>query len=591
MKCPRSKTVCALIGLLSVISCADSCSGKINTMCEKSNEDSPRSDQPHIITIIADDLGWNDVSFHGHDQIPTPNIDALAANGVILNRYYVQPTCTPSRTAFLTGRYPLRAGMQGIPLTTGERWGIPVDIPLFPGHLRNLGYTTRLLGKWHLGYYTVDHVPTQRGFDSFVGYYNGYIKYFDHTIRQDETNETGYDLHRDDRQKLTIERNKDYFTDFLTEEVEDVIKSHDVSKPLYLQIAHLAPHSGEPEEPLEVWNVTEVNLTLGYIKDINRRKFAGMVTRLDNSVGRTIKALKNAGMLENSIVIFTTDNGAQTEGLHVNYGSNYPLRGLKFSMFDGGVRGVGCIYSPLIVNSSRVSNELMHITDWMPTLYSAAGGDVKVLGELDGVDQWPTLKYGLKSPRTSLLLHVDEKFKVAGAVMGKFKFLQGNQINYTDFYGDIGDGDNYPPYSAASVVSSAAGQAISQISESVATPQQIISLRLKTKISCPPFQEYVNCTSRCLFDLSVDPCETVNLSEQHPKIVELMESYIEKYQDVLVQQSSGLYDRTSSPAKFNGAWMPWIKFNHNDESASLLEVPQTSSAGDIIMNLRSIRQL
>ncbi|XP_046733770.1 arylsulfatase B-like [Diprion similis] len=585
MKCPRAKTICALIGLLSMTYSADSFSPKTNKTSDNLNGDSPRTNRPHIITIIADDLGWNDVSFHGHDQIPTPNIDALATNGVILNRYYVLPTCTPSRTAFLTGRYPLRTGMQGFPLTAGERWGIPVDTPLFPGHLRNLGYTTRLVGKWHVGYYTPDHVPTQRGFDSFVGYYNGYIKYFDHTIRQEATNETGYDLHRDDRQNLTIERNQDYFTDFVTEEVEDVIKHHDVSKPLYLQVAHLAAHSGEPDDPLEVWNMTEVNLTLGYIKDINRRKFAGMVTRLDYSVGRTIKALKNAGMLENSIVIFTTDNGAQTEGLHENYGSNYPLRGLKFSMFDGGVRGVGCIYSPLIANSSRVSNELMHITDWMPTLYSAAGGDVKVLGEIDGVDQWPTLKYGLKSPRTSLVLNVDEKLEIAGAVMGKFKFLKGNQTMYPEFYGDSGDGDDYPPYCAASVISSAAGQAISQISESVATPQQIISLRSQAKISCPPFQRYVNCTNRCLFDLSVDPCETVDLSEQNPTKVEIMEKYMEKYEKLVVPQSTALYDRTSTPAKFGGVWMPWLKFNHNDETTLFLEALQISYTGDVVMNL------
>ncbi|XP_048514445.1 arylsulfatase B-like [Athalia rosae] len=514
---------------------------------------------PHVIVIIADDLGWNDVSFHGSNQIPTPNIDALVANGIALNRHYVQPTCTPSRTAFLTGRYPIRSGMQGIPLMAGERWGIPLGTPLLPRHLKNLGYTTRLVGKWHVGYYSVDHTPCHRGFDSFLGYYSTFIKYFDHTMRQN--NDTGYDLHRDSRNTSEVVRSRKYFTDIVTEEVENIIGHHDVENPLYLQIAHLAPHMGEPEDRVEVHDINEVNAKFGYIKDMTRRKYAGMVARLDFSVGRTVRALKNRGMLENSIILFTADNGAQTLGLYDRYGSNYPLRGFKSSLFDGGVRSSACIYSPLLKNVPRVSNELMHITDWLPTIYSVAGGNVTDLGEIDGVNQWPALRDGSASPRNSLLLTINEVSKVAGGIFGKFKLLKGHNSQYPDFYGNISVTDDVPSYDPTSVLNSDAGRAIAGISNAFVTSQKIIELRNRATISCPAFDQFVRCTNKCLFDMINDPCETVDISAKHPKIVERMENDLRRYNAVLMPQSKSEFDPASSPRNFGGVWLPWVRSN------------------------------
>lgn len=186
--------------------------------------------------------------------------------------------------------------------------------------------------------------------------------------------------------------------------------------------------------------------------------FSGVVTAMDESVGRMIKALGQSSMLENSIIVFISDNGAQTEGLLENYGSNYPLRGvmkgyiwyfvfcikifrhlsrciynylfqylffqLKFTLFEGGIRGVACVYSRLIQNSSRISNELMHITDWLPTFYSAAGGNLENLEEnMDGVDQWDTIVSGKESKRESVLLNIDEVEDVSSALIGKYKLI------------------------------------------------------------------------------------------------------------------------------------------------------------------------
>ncbi|KAH7985646.1 hypothetical protein HPB52_025495 [Rhipicephalus sanguineus] len=136
--------------------------------------------------------GWDDVSFHGSSQIPTSNLDALAADGVILNALYAMPACTPSRSALMSGRYPIRTGTQGVPLEVGQPWGLPQDVPILPEHLRKLGYETHLVGKWHLGAHKTSLTPTYRGFDSFYGFHYGEEDYYTHC--QTYLNYTGLDF-------------------------------------------------------------------------------------------------------------------------------------------------------------------------------------------------------------------------------------------------------------------------------------------------------------------------------------------------------------------------------------------------------------
>ncbi|KAM7296264.1 arylsulfatase B [Ixodes scapularis] len=126
--------------------------------------------------------GWADVSFRGDPQIPTPNLDVLASQGIILNNYYVQPLCAPSRGALMSGLYPIHTGLQHLVPNPGEPWGLPTNLTIMPEYLKNLGYATHMIGKWHLGYYKESYTPTRRGFDSFYGYLNGGEDYYDHTI-------------------------------------------------------------------------------------------------------------------------------------------------------------------------------------------------------------------------------------------------------------------------------------------------------------------------------------------------------------------------------------------------------------------------
>ncbi|KAK2575488.1 hypothetical protein KPH14_011215 [Odynerus spinipes] len=521
------------------------------------------SSRPHIVVIIADDLGWNDVSFHGADQIPTPNIDALAYNGVILQRHYVLPTCTPSRTAFLTGRYPIREGMQSFPLRTGEQRAIPKERKLLPEYLKDLGYSTHLVGKWHVGYYAPQYTPTKRGFDTFFGYYNGYVDYLNHTVSEDPESHAhiGNDLHRDKLEKLSPEFATGYLTDLITEEAEKTISMHNPARPLYLQVAHLAAHAtGIDGEELQVRDSDDLNLTFGYIKDIKRRAYAGVVAALDESVGRIADALRKADMLKNSIILFMSDNGAQTEGLLQNYGSNYPLRGLKFTMYEGGVRGVACIYSPLIRKTSTVSDQLIHITDWLPTLYSAARGNARRLKNLDGVDQWDAIRSGKSSIRDRLLVNIDDDVGEESAIIGRYKLVKRTNTNYGNFYGDDGEDDSYPKYEPSDVRSSLAASAISTVSSGWLREGKITKLRRSSKVSCQRSTHFANCTeSCCLFDIYADPCETVDISALYPKIVADLRNYVNGYRKVVVNQTNYSVEPASYPENFDGTWMPWLK--------------------------------
>jgi arylsulfatase B len=155
-----------------------------------------------------------------------------------------------------------------------------------------------------------------------------------------------------------------------------------------------------------------------------------MVSKLDDSVGAVFEALDSKNMLQNTIVVFLSDNGAPTVGLFHNWGSNYPLRGIKDTLFEGGIRTVACIWSPLLVQSSRVSTDLIHITDWLPTLFTAVGGDLGVLDlEIDGIDQWSSLVYDLPSARNDIPLNIDEKTRNAALRFSNWKLIIGRKFN------------------------------------------------------------------------------------------------------------------------------------------------------------------
>ncbi|XP_003696648.1 arylsulfatase B-like [Apis florea] len=512
---------------------------------------------PHIIVFMADDLGWNDVGFHGSNQIPTPNIDALAYNGIILNRHYVLPSSTPSRIAFFTGLYPIRIGMQGDGIRGGEPRGLPLHIKILPEHLRGLGYTTKLIGKWHMGYHTPQYTPLHRGFDTFFGFYNSHITYYDYEYSNQ--NMTGYDMHRGDDPAHGIKR--EYVTDLFTKEAIKIIENHELPRPLYLQISHLAVHA-----PIEQPDDSSSDEII-QIREPNRRKYAKMVSKLDESVGRIVHALGEKGMLRDSLILFLTDNGAASIGRYRNYGSNYPLRGTKYTLYEGGVRGVAALWSSRLEKAARVFKKLIHITDWLPTLYSAAGGDLKDLGEIDGIDQWRVLSEEQGRGREKLLLNIDEVMKTEGAIYSRFKLLRGSIGNgyYDKYYGDSGRTLETPPYTEV-VLKSAVSQSITyHLGGPVTQPSTMIQLRREATVQCHPNVTYYyrhsftfcNVTE-CLFDIVNDPCETKNIAEAYARIARDLDLYLEQYGRVLMKQIRKPVDWLADPRRRNNTWEPWM---------------------------------
>ena len=233
---------------------------------------------PNIVYILADDLGWKDVGFHGSD-IATPNLDRLAATGAELEAFYVQPMCTPTRAALLTGRYPLRYGLQTGVIPSGGRYGLATDEWLLPQALHAAGYETALIGKWHLGHAEQKYWPRQRGFDHFYGALVGEIDHFKHTAHG-----VG-DWYRDN----TPVEEPGYDTTLFGDEAVRLIGAHDTKKPLFLYLAFTAPHTpyAAPKEYLDRYP---------HIADPLRRAYAAMITAMDEQIGRVVAALDAKGM-------------------------------------------------------------------------------------------------------------------------------------------------------------------------------------------------------------------------------------------------------------------------------------------------------
>ena len=340
--------------------------------------------RPNIVLMLADDLGWGDVGFHG-SEIKTPHIDALAERGVRLEQFYVQPVCSPTRGALLTGRYPMRLGLQCGVVRPWAQHGLPLDERTMADALRDAGYATALCGKWHLGHAKRAYLPTQRGFDRQYGHYNGALDYFTH-IR-----DGGHDWHKDDR----VNRDEGYATDLIAKAAVEVIREHDKKRPLFLYVPFNAPHTPlqAPREYIEKY---------AHMQNRRRRIYAAMVASLDDAVGRITAALRKNGFVdENTLVFFCSDNGGIRQ-----LGSNGELRAGKGRLYEGGVRVPAVISWPAKLAKGKVVNEPLHIVDLYPTLLGLAGANLKQSKPLDGRDCWPTIARGAKSPHDVIVHNV-----------------------------------------------------------------------------------------------------------------------------------------------------------------------------------------
>lgn len=356
----------------------------------------PTPAKPNILYIVADDLGWGDVGFHGSD-IKTPTLDKLAHEGAALDQFYVQPMCTPTRAALLTGRYPLRYGLQSFVIIPEQSYGIPLDEKLLPQVLKEAGYSTAIVGKWHLGHADQKLWPRQRGFDYQYGAMIGEIDYFTHKVHGVT------DWYRNNRRL----EEPGYVTTLLGQDAVRYIDKYDPAKPMFMYLAFTAPHTPYqvPQEYLDRFKS---------IPDPNRRAYAAMISAMDDQIANVLAALQKKGMRDNTLVVFHSDNGGvksatfagQIETKGALPASNGPFREGKGSLYEGGTRAVALANWPGHIRPQKVEQPL-HVVDMLPTLAARAGASTNGTQPLDGVDVWKTISEGAPSPRKEIVYNVE----------------------------------------------------------------------------------------------------------------------------------------------------------------------------------------
>lgn len=361
--------------------------------------------RPHIIFMMADDLGWGDVGYHG-SNIETPNIDRLAERGTQLDQFYVQPVCSPTRASLMTGRYPMRYGLQCGVVRPWAEHGLPLEEQTLPAALRGAGYVTAICGKWHLGHVSREYLPTRRGFSHQYGHYNGALDYLTHD------RDGGHDWHRND--KALYEEG--YTTDLIGREAVQVIATHDKREPLFLYVPFNAPHT-----PLQAPDETIAKYAS--MKNQSRRTYAAMVDRMDRAVGTIVSALKQHDFsAERTLIFFCSDNGGIPK-----LGSNRELRDGKGTLYEGGVRVPAIAVWDGTLTPGKHVNEPLHIVDIYATVLGLAGAEVAQARPLDGRDAWSTIAEGKPSPH-EFILHNVTPFH--GAIrVGDWKLVHNGQVS------------------------------------------------------------------------------------------------------------------------------------------------------------------
>jgi len=336
---------------------------------ESATTDALAGSRPNIVLVMADDLGWADIGYHDGEPM-TPNLDRVSKAGVRFNRMYVQPICSPTRAALMTGRYAWRSGMASGVILNHIDHGLPLDETLMSEVLKDAGYATYIVGKWHLGHHEPAYLPTERGFDYHYGLYTA-IDHFTHMWQG------ALDWHRN-RKPV---REEGYATDLLGDDCVRIINEHNFEgQPLFLYHPMFAVHA---------WNQAPERYTKDYehVEDENRRGLLGLCAAMDKQFGRIINALANRGQLENTLVVFLSDNGGNSNRQSADNG---PLRGSKGQFYEAGIRVPAFAYWPGKIECARESDALIYASDFFRTFANLAGAPLPQK-PLDSHDLAPVL--------------------------------------------------------------------------------------------------------------------------------------------------------------------------------------------------------
>lgn len=436
------------------------------------------SDQssPHIVFIVADDLGYADVGFMGSKEIRTPHLDKLAAGGATLDAFYVQPVCSPTRATLMSGRYPIRTGVYTV-VRPHAKWGLPLEERTLAVALREAGYHTAISGKWHLGEFDKTYQPTHRGFDEQYGHFFGAIDYFT-KVRDGQR-----DWYRNDQPC----DEEGYSTHLLAREACRMIRERPEGKPLFLYVPFQAVHGPYQVPDSYLQPYSQLSGT--------RQQYAGMVAAMDEAIGQIVATLDEADIRQDTLVVFCSDNGGPSPGKITDNG---PLRAGKGTIYEGGVRVCALANWPSQIPAGSHVAEPIHMVDWFPTLVKLAGGSLEQKRPLDGLDMWNTITRGAKTPHDAILLCGSPSRAAVRA--GDWKLIVG-----------VGDADA-DTTSAAADGTAARGQ------------------RKANNAAAQRAAESVQ-----LYNLTADLAETHNLAAEQPERVAELRSRLDALLDDAVQ--------------------------------------------------------
>lgn len=515
----------------------------------------PIEKKPHLVYILIDDLGFNDFSYRSSDLegIAWKNVNSMLNGSIKIDTFYTQHICTPTRGALLSGRYPVRLGLQHDVIQGFQDYGLPLDEVTLADKLNAAGYRSYIVGKWHLGCYNFASTPTHRGFETFYGYWNGMEDYYAHEIGGLR------DLHK---------QNGSSYEDIDSE-------SGQYSTPLFadLTVAGILGHKeAHPEQPgffyVPMQNVhapleapDEYVQKCASIPDSDRRTFCAMAYVADEAIGNITRAVAQAFRDELYLVVISGDNG----GMPMSAGNNMPLRGHKAELWEGGVRNNAIAWGSLVPEKARGSNYeggLVHVMDWHATFLELAGATLSPKAPIDGVSVWRAITENMRSPRSELLHNYDpcsgggpHATSCQGVEyayrMGDWKLLCGVR---NDTYYPLPDGSSTSDSLSAKPVvhmDAASGsvwwdhyQGVSGILPNDDSPS-----------SCQ------------LYNITADPTEATDLFAEHPKVARKIAQRV----SVIVNGSDYMppcnipggscYDDDENGAtvtQAKGAWYPWV---------------------------------
>lgn len=367
---------------------------------------------PNVLFVLADDMGWGDVGCHG-SSIDTPTIDRLMDRGRELRQHYVSPLCTPTRASFLTGCYPSRFGDRA--MSPSNEPVLPDGFDTLADHLTDAGYDTGLFGKWHLGS-DPEYGPQAYGFEDSYGSLAGGVDPYNHCYKEGQYSET---WHRDGER--VDERG--HVTDLITDEATDWIAGRD--GPWFCYVPYTAVHV--PAKPTESWaNEYESEQFFADPEmDRGRKRYAAYASHMDAAIGRLVESVKKNGQLEETLIVFASDNGAIQDYVHFesdNYpgwqwespglGSNHPFRGQKGEHYEGGIRAPAAVLWPDRIEGDAIDRPI-GIVDWLPTLLTLIE-DATPPADVDGIDVWSTLTGERAEPleRTLYWNQLEEEYAI-----------------------------------------------------------------------------------------------------------------------------------------------------------------------------------